>query len=76
MVDNSRTEPDFCQFQTYPGSWFDPPEYCPNHAEPDEDFCGDHLPRDLFVDPDVEFVEDDIEEDVSFDWDRYEGDTE
>lgn len=65
------SEPVKCEYQVFRGSFFDPPEYCPNDAEPGETYCLDHLPE-IEDFNDFEWDEDDQWYDSSF-YDEFEG---
>jgi hypothetical protein len=45
------SEPVKCEYQVFAGSYFDPPEWCPNDAVEGEEFCPDHMPFE--PDPDA-----------------------
>lgn len=46
------SEPIKCEFLVFRGTYLDPPEYCPNDAEPGYEYCLDHMPYE--PDPDEE----------------------
>lgn len=48
-----------CEFMVYRATLYTPAEWCPNEAEPGEDFCVEHLPPD--IDPDNHWYEGDYE---------------
>lgn len=59
------SEPRYCEFMVYRATLETPAEYCPNEAEPGEEYCLDHMPYEW----------DDVDLPYSFDW-EYEGDIE
>lgn len=46
---------DYCEFEIYPGNYYEPQELCPNEAVDGEEYCPDHLPDE--PDPDLEWKE-------------------
>lgn len=42
---------DPCAYMVWRGDYLNPPEFCPNDADPGEDYCLDHLPEDVDRDP-------------------------